>query len=43
MDALLHNLIVFVSTKHIQKEKFICSHWGWNQCSLFPKSIAITP
>jgi len=30
-----------VSIKHIQKEIFICLHWDSNQCSLFPKSIAI--
>jgi len=33
---------VFVSTKHIQKEKTICWHRDSNQCSLFPKRIAIT-
>jgi len=33
---------VFESIKHIQKEKFMCCHWGSKQCSLFPKSIAIT-
>jgi len=33
---------VFVSIKKIQKEKIICWHWESNQCSLFPKSIAIT-
>jgi len=34
---------VFVSIKHIQKEKNTCWHWDTNQYSLFPKSIAITP
>jgi len=33
---------VFVSIKHIQKEKITCWHWDANQYSLFPKSIAIT-
>jgi len=34
---------VFVSIKHIQKEKKIIRwHWDSNQCRWFPKSIAIT-
>jgi len=33
---------VFVIIKHIQKEKIIWWHCDSIQCSLFPKSIAIT-
>jgi hypothetical protein len=32
---------MLVSIKHIQKEKIICLLWDSNQCSLFPKSLAI--